>query len=154
MTKQDIVNIITTSLDAHFEDKDRDKHNMGVRKAIEEEKRKALFIVLEPTTIENPDLHGDVYTSEEVEKACDNFNRNCNQANIQHIENTDQIEILESYITPVEFVLDTGQIVQKGTWLSNFYFPETEEGDLLWQGVKNGTFTGLSVGCTATTEDI
>ena len=126
----------------------------GVKKAVDVEHRKALFIVLEPTTEASPDLHGDVYTSVEVEKAADNFNRFCGQANVQHSVDTENAVILESYVTPVEFTLDTGKIIQKSSWVQNWFFPETDEGEVLWQGVKDGTFTGLSIGCTATTEVI
>ena len=122
-------------------------------KVIEEEQRKALFIVLQPCE-EEADLHGDLYTAEEVEKAADSFNTYCGQANVQHAVDTEHAQILESYVTPVEFTLDSGKVVQKGSWVQTWKFLETEQGEFLWKGIKDGTFTGLSIGCSATTEDL
>ena len=52
-----------------------------VTKSLDEEDRKALFVVLEPDVV---DLHGDTYTAVEVEKACDNYNEHCRVANLFH----------------------------------------------------------------------
>lgn len=126
-----------------------------VTKALDEEKRMALFVVLEPqeegTT---DDLHGDTYTVEEIEKACNNFNTHCNTANIFHQVETEEAQIIQSFITPASFELDDGRVIQKGTWLQWFYFPETDTGDALWEGVKSGDINGVSINAMATVEDI
>lgn len=156
--KYDLLKAFTELLDKAVGEPNQDVkpeiNHETVTKAIEVEQRKALFVVLEPCGEDNPDLHGDIYTAEEVEKAADNFNRFCGQANIQHLVQTEKAEILESYVTPVSFTLDTGKEIQKGTWLQTWHFPETEEGEFLWKSVKEGTFTGLSIGAKATTEDL
>lgn len=158
--KQTLVEALSSFIEKYFEGTNEEVSEepnvptQQVTKAVDEEQRKALFIVLEPCGEDNPDLHGDVYTAEEVEKAADNFNTYCGQANVQHLIQTEHAQILESYITPVEFTLDTGKVIQKGTWLQTWKFPETEEGEVLWKGVKQGDFTGLSIGCTAATEEI
>ena len=125
-----------------------------VKKTVDVEQRKAMFIVLQPCSEGSADLHGDIYTAEEIEKGADSFNTYCGQANVQHAVDTEHAQILESYITPVEFTLDTGKTVLKGSWIQTWKFLETEQGEYLWKGVKDGTFTGLSIGCTAMTEEI
>lgn len=125
-----------------------------ITKSVNEEQRLALFVVLEPQDgEETTDLHGDTYTVEEVEKACHNFNQHCMKANLFHKVETEEAKIVESYVAPVDFVLDD-KVIKKGTWLQSWYFPETEVGELLWKSVKDGTIDGVSVGCRATVEEI
>lgn len=153
--KKSLLEGFTAFLEKHFDGTNKPhEKQVEVTKAVELEQRKALFVVLEPCGLDNPDLHGDVYTAEEVQKACDNFNRFCGQANVQHLVMTEKAEINESYCSPVEFTLDTGKVIQKGTWLQTWHFPETPDGEMLWKSVKEGKFTGLSIGGTATTEDL
>lgn len=123
-----------------------------ITKSVDEEKRLALFVVLEPQEGDlTTDLHTDTYTAEEVEKACHNFNSHCSKANLFHKVETEEVKIVESYIAPVDFNLD-GKTVKKGTWLQSWYFPETEVGNLLWKAVKAGEINGVSVGCRANVE--
>jgi hypothetical protein len=125
-----------------------------INKSVNEEQRLALFVVLEPQEgTETTDLHADTYTASEVEKACHNFSEHCMKANLFHLVETEEAKIVENYIAPAEFVLD-GEVIKKGTWLQTWYFPETEIGEALWQGVKSGEYNGVSVQCKATTEDI
>ena len=126
-----------------------------VTKALDTEKRMALFVVLEPQeegTTE--DLHGDTYTVEEIEKACNNFNTHCNTANIFHQVETEEAQIVQSFITPASFELDDVRVIKKGAWLQWFYFPETETGDALWEGVKSGDINGVSINALANVEDL
>lgn len=122
-----------------------------VTKALNDEKRMALFVVLEPDAV---DLHGDTYTAEEVEKACNNFNTHCGTANLFHQVVTEEANIVQSYIAPSTFALDNGVEVKKGTWLQWWHFPETETGELIWKGVKSGEINGVSIGAMATVEDL
>src|SRR5690606_10836816 len=120
-------------------------------KSVEPEQRIALFVVLEPQDGDlTNDAHGDTYTAEEVAKACRNFGDHCNKANLFHKVETQDAEIIENYIAPVDFQLDN-EIVKKGTWLQKWYFPETEVGEVLWQAVKNGEINGVSIQCRAET---
>lgn len=119
----------------------------------------ALFVVLEPQ--DDPDnvsdLHGDYYTEEDVWEACKSFNVHCRKANLLHLIETEDIEFIQSYTTPVEFELECleGTMpIKKGTWLAWVHFPETEVGDVLWQGVKDGEFNGLSIQCQAEVSEI
>jgi hypothetical protein len=124
---------------------------LEVTKSLDEEDRKALFVVLAPDVV---DLHGDTYTSVEVEKACDNFNTHCNTANIFHQVVTEEASVVQSFISPADFTLDNGVKITKGTWLQWWHFPETETGEALWQGVKSGEINGVSIGAMATVEEL
>lgn len=125
--------------------------SVEVTKALDEEERMALFVVLEPDVV---DLHGDTYTATEVEKACNNFNLYCNKANIFHKVETEEAKIIQSYIAPSSFTLDSGREILKGTWLQWWYFPPTETGETIWKGVKSGEINGVSIGARATTEEL
>jgi len=126
-----------------------------INKAVDIEKRQALFVVLEPQEGDTTDdLHGDTYTAEEVEKACHNFGVHCMKANLFHVVETQDATILENYIAPSSFTLDNGVEVKKGSWLQNWYFKDTSNGDLLWDNVKSGEITGVSIQALATTEDL
>ena len=118
-------------------------------KAVDLEQRMALFIVLEPDTV---DAHGDIYTGDEVEKACHSFNNFCNKAYLFHKFETEDAVILESYIAPTSFILDNGQSVSKGSWLQLWSFPDTDNGEEIWKNVKSGEFSGVSIGARAKVE--
>jgi hypothetical protein len=123
-----------------------------VTKAIDIEQRRALFVVLEPDTV---DLHGDIYSADEVEKACINFNTHCNKANLFHQVQIETAKIEQSFISPSDFLLDDGRMIKKGTWLQWFYFPEgNTDSDKLWKQVKSGDICGVSIGCRASVEEL
>jgi hypothetical protein len=125
--------------------------NLEVTKALDEEDRKALFVVLAPDVV---DLHGDTYTAVEVEKACDNYNAHCNVAYLFHQVETEEATAIQSFISPADFTLDNGVQITKGTWLQWWHFPETEVGEALWQGVKSGDINGVSIGAMANVEEL
>ncbi|MCY1224408.1 putative phage serine protease XkdF [compost metagenome] len=125
---------------------------LNVVKSLNVEQRMALFVVLVPETV---DLHGDVYSAAEVEKACHNFNLNCGTANVFHKANTDKAQIVQSYIAPVAMTLDNGTVVKKGTWLQLWCFPEGDaDSEALWQGVKSGEINGVSIAAKAVVEEL
>lgn len=117
-----------------------------VTKALDVEQRRAMFVVLAPNEV---DLHGDIYSEQEVEKACTNFNLHCMKANLFHRVMTNSATIEQSFITPSSFTTDNGVDIKKGTWLAWLFFPETEEGSQLWGLVKDGSITGVSIGAVA-----
>lgn len=121
-----------------------------VEKATNEVERKALFVVLEPEVV---DEHGDIYSAKEVEKAMLNFNKHSMKANLFHMVETQDAEIQQSYTAPADMYVGE-KIVQKGTWLQSWYFPETEIGEKLWQGVVSGEFNGVSINAMAATEEL
>lgn len=119
-----------------------------IAKSLNEEKRLATFLVLEPQNEDytTSDLHGDWYDAATVEDACYSFNRFCRKANLFHMVDTDAFEFVESYITKCEMTLgDT--YIKEGSWLATIYVNESESGDLVWESIKKGDFNGLSVQC-------
>ena len=121
-----------------------------IEKATNEMERKALFVVLAPDEV---DAHGDTYSAKEIEKGMRSFNQHCMKANLFHMVETQEAEIVQSYTTPVDMYIGD-KFIKKGTWLQEIYFPETEVGEMLWQAVLNEEITGVSVGCVANVEEI
>lgn len=104
----------------------------------------ATFIALVP---EEVDLHGDVYSEDEVRKACHSFNKHSMKANLCHLVETNGFSIIESYVTPADVFVDD-KFITKGTWLTVLQFHDED----LWKGVLNNSFTGVSVGAHANVE--
>lgn len=126
------------------------KEVVKIEKAANEMERKALFVVLAPDEV---DAHGDTYSAKEIEKGMRSFNQHCMKANLFHMVETQEAEIVQSYTTPVDMYIGD-KFIKKGTWLQEVYFPETEVGEMLWQAVLNEEITGVSVGCVANVEEI
>lgn len=124
--------------------KEQEKRNVQVVKATNEELKQATFLVLAPDEV---DLHGDIYSADEVRKACHNFNQHCMKANLLHLVETDTFDIVESYISPVDMVLND-VIIKAGSWMSVLQV----HSDVVWSDIKNGSLTGVSIGGRATTE--
>ena len=124
--------------------KEQEKQNIQVVKATNEELKQATFLVLAPDEV---DLHGDIYSADEVRKACHNFNQHCMKANLLHLVETDTFDIVESYISPVDVVLND-VIIKAGSWMSVLQV----HSDVVWSDIKNGSLTGVSIGGRATTE--
>ena len=121
-----------------------------IEKSTNEVERKALFVVLAPDEV---DAHGDTYSAKEIEKGMQNFNKHCMKANLFHMVETQEAEIVQSYTTPVDMYIGE-KFITKGTWVQEWFFPETETGELLWKAVLSGEITGVSVGCVANVEEI
>lgn len=119
---------------------------LPVTKALTEELMQATFIVMVPN---ETDLHGDITSEEEVRKACHNFNKFCMKANLFHLVQTDTFSIAESYISPVDFVLED-KFVKKGTWLCTIQVND----DDLWNLIKSGDICSVSIGAMARVETI
>ena len=118
--------------------------NFPVFKQAQEELKQATFLVLSPDEV---DLHGDIYDAVEVRKACHNFNIHCRKANLLHLFDTDAFSIVESYISPVDMQMGE-TIIKAGSWLAVLQFND----DSIWEGVKNGSYTGVSIGGVAQAE--
>ena len=124
--------------------KEQEKQNIQVVKATNEELKQATFLVLAPDEV---DLHGDIYSADEVRKACHNFNQHCMKANLLHLVETDTFDIVESYISPVDMVLND-HIIKAGSWMSVIQVHSEE----IWSDIKKGSLTGVSIGGMATIE--
>lgn len=117
-----------------------------IAKSVDIEKRHFTAVVLRPNEV---DLHGDIYDSECVEKACHQYNEVCRKANLQHLVQTELATPIESYIAKADFTLGEGE-VKAGDWIMTMKIND----DSLWEMCKKGSFTGFSVGCMATTEKL
>ena len=120
--------------------------NVPVFKQAQEELKQATFLVLSPDEV---DLHGDIYDATEVRKACHNFNTHCRKANLLHLFDTESFSIVESYISPVEMQMGE-TIIKAGSWLSVLQFNDDE----IWEGVKSGDYSGVSIGGVAQAESL
>lgn len=148
LDKENVVKAFSEFLEKHFGETKRTE----VVKAVNTEKRLATFVVLKAMSDETDfDAHGDFYDRETVEDACYNFYENCMKANLGHLVMVDDgtAKIVESYIIPVDIELGD-QSVPAGSWLQTWKFAD----DALWQGVKDGEWNGLSVGCMANVETL
>ena len=126
-----------------------------IAKSLNEEKRLATFLVLEPQDDDftTTDLHGDWYDADTVEDACHSFNRFCRKASLFHLVDTTSFEFVESYITEAEITVGE-EVIKKGSWLAKIYVTKSESGDLVWESIKSGEFNGLSVQCEGFVSDI
>jgi hypothetical protein len=143
--KDEIVNV----LEKHFGPSQREDYPgdyEGIAKSVDVEKRHFTAVVLRPN---DTDLHGDIYDEDCVEKACHDYNEVCRKANLQHLIQTELATPIESYIAKADFKLGNGD-VKAGDWVMTMKIRDDE----LWDMCKDGTFTGFSVGCMATTETI
>lgn len=117
-----------------------------MQKSMDDELMQATFIVLEPDVV---DLHGDTYSAEEVRKACHNFNTFCRKAYLDHREETDKIDFVESYIVPDDVIINDFA-VKKGTWLAVAQFKDEE----LWKQAKDDDMVGVSIGAYCKVETL
>lgn len=126
-----------------------------LKKSLNEEKRLATFLVLEPQDEDytTSDLHGDWYDLDTVEDACHSFNRFCRKANLFHLVDTTAFEFVESYITESDMLIGE-EPIKKGSWLAKIYVNKSDVGDLVWESIKSGEFNGLSVQCEGFVSDI
>ena len=128
----------------------KETKKVSVAKSLDEEKRRATFVVLEPQDDDGTtsDLHGDWYSESEVAEACYSFNRHCRKANLLHMIDTNGIEFIESYVLPGESTIGETK-VKKGSWVATIEIEDETQHDWIWEGIKDGTFNGLSVQCDA-----
>ena len=124
-----------------------------IQKSLNEEKRLATFIVLEPQDTDGTttDLHADWYDADTILDACIEFNKTMHlrKGNLYHATETDGYTFLESYILPADMQLGD-RIVKAGSWLMTLSFSSLWQ----WEAVKNGTFNGVSVQCDGVIENI
>ena len=149
--KKSFTEALVQFVEKFFQENDSKAASVEVTKALDEEQRIAMFVVLSPDEI---DLHGDTYSTEEVEKACNNFNTTSMKANLFHKVETEDAKIVQSFINPADFTTDDGREIKKGAWLQWWSFPETEIGEKIWKAVKAGDITGVSIGAMATVETL
>ncbi len=121
--------------------KNNKTETVQVVKSVNEELKQATFVVMVPDEV---DLHGDVISEDEVRKACHNYNTFCREANLFHITKTATFDVVESYISPVDFVLNE-HFVKKGAWLATVQV----HNDDLWKLIKSGDICSVSISAMA-----
>lgn len=105
-----------------------------------------LGVVLEPETVDlttTKESRGDIYSAEEVAKACHRFNLDHwgEGQDVQHNrKNLRDVVIVESFLAPVEMNIN-GQPVREGTWLAKTLYLNDE----IWEQVSSGKLSGLSI---------
>ena len=149
--KKSFTEALVQFVEKFFQENESEVASVEVTKALDEEQRMAMFVVLIPDEV---DLHGDIYSAEEVEKACNNFNTTSMKANLFHKVETEDAKIVQSFINPADFTTDDGREIKKGAWLQWWSFPETEIGEKIWKAVKAGDINGLSIQARATVETL
>ncbi len=103
------------------------------------EQRFVLGILLEP---EVRDSQGDIYSADEIRETAHDFMINSRRVGLMHQRLLGQgANVVESYLAPVDFDVN-GEKVRKGTWLLGIHVVD----DAVWQDVKAGKLTGLSIG--------
>lgn len=150
-TEKSLSEVISEAIEKYFggsQEDNADDHETvtQVGKSVDEEKREFTAVVLRPDV---PDLHGDIYDADVVKDAAHNYLTFCRKSNLQHLVHTEKASVVESHIAPADYQLGNGE-VKKGDWVMTMKIHDDE----LWQMCKDGTFTGFSVGCMATTEKI
>lgn len=128
-----------------FLDKEVEEEKVGlfISKSVDE-LREVTGIVLIP---EQADLHGDIYSEDEIRKAMISFNTLCMNTKLQHSVDS-EAKVIESWQSKSDEVLNN-KLVKKGTWLMTMKLPKDE-----WELVKKGSFTGFSIGCKASYEKL
>lgn len=120
--------------------------SMRFAKADEKEQRYVLGIVLEPDVV---DSQGDTYDAETIRKAAWLYMIEYRNVGLQHEQLINHaVKLVESYVAPVP--LRIGDVdVAAGTWLAGYHVAS----DQIWEAVKRGDLTGLSIGGVATKID-
>ena len=108
-------------------------------------------VVLEPNVMDSQD---DFMLPHHVEKAAHEYMKRIvrGKASVMKLQHRDvgfkktqpSIVPVESFIAPVDFPLDSHELVKKGSWVIAAHV----EDDALWQDFLDGKYTGFSIGGT------
>jgi hypothetical protein len=106
---------------------------------VDVEKRLVGGIVYEPDIV---DAQGDSSSDTEIEKACHNYMIKSMTVGKMHTEKIpkEQVALVENYIAPGNFFIGQ-EFVRKGSWVQVHKVLD----DKLWQEIKDGKYTGLSM---------
>ncbi len=120
---------------------------------LDEEEQKVWGPVLEPTTPDDPDAHGDFYSESDIRAAAERFMKKVQDGDasadgVQHLVKvgTDRLHLIESWIAQ-EDTKHGDDPIKKGTWMIGAKVNDPE----LWSMVRSGEFTGFSIGGRAKT---
>jgi len=100
------------------------------------EKRIVYGVVMQPDV---EDLHGDIMSADDIEKACHTYTAYCRKVNDQH-DAPIKADVVENYISPVDFIADNGSVVKKGSWVQVTKVVD----DKMWAMIQSGERTAYS----------
>ena len=104
---------------------------------VDEEQRIVYGVVMEPNIL---DSHSDYTSAEEIEQAAHVYLVNSRVIGDQHSEPA-SADVVESYIAPQSMHIGE-QPVAAGSWVMGVKVHDDE----MWAGVKDGSYTGFSIG--------
>lgn len=144
--KQDLIKAFTAFVEAYSSPKELSEVYKST--IVDEELQEATWVVLAP---EEFDHHNDIYSEEEIRKACENYNTHCMKANLHHMfmATDEDVVVKESWVTDEDLEFD-GVLVKKGTWLQTWKIHNKD----IWKGVKDGFYNGLSIQGAAIVEEL
>ena len=99
--------------------------------------------------------HKDIYSADEIRFAAHHFMEKFNNTGLMHEKFiNDKAVIVETFIAPVDMTLEASdgskRKIVKGTWLAGMKILD----EMLWADIKNGVFTGFSIGGIATVQEL
>ncbi len=109
------------------------------------EKQILYCVVLAPDV---EDLQGDVVDAETIEKAAHEYLKDFSTVGFMHATEA-HASVVESFVAPVDMDVNE-QRITKGSWVIAIQVHDPE----LWAGVKDGTYTGVSIGGSGVREDM
>jgi hypothetical protein len=136
--------LTTKSKDEVVEEITKVVDEVPTMKAHDDEKRLFTAVVLRPEVI---DSQGDIYSFDVVEKACHDYNEHCRKGNYQHLIQSDDVVMVESWVAKADMNLGDGEI-HAGDWVMT----SRVDSDAAWDMCKEGAFTGFSIGALTTVE--
>jgi len=96
------------------------------------------------------DSQGDIVSdSEEIVKAAHDFMENVQSFRLGHEKTFKDLNILESYISPITYDVD-GATIKKGSWVLTLRILDNG----VWQKIKQGKINGFSIGGKASSEAV
>lgn len=117
-----------------------DIRSIEVKKTDGVEERFVYGVVMEPL---ETDAHGDTQTAETIRETAHKYMETYKNIGLQHqMYINESVKILQTFIAPVDFKLESGEFVKKGSWVMGVRVLE----DKLWNAVKSGKITGFSIG--------
>lgn len=142
LVEEGILKSITQEIEKSvLESTEKDKwDNIAVRKCADEELMQVTFVAM----VEGIDAHADYVDENEIRKAKESFNKSDMRCKMFHMWDTNGAEVIESYQSPVDFILND-RFISKGTWLMTFQVYSQE----LWKMIKDEQINGISIGAMA-----
>ena len=145
--KKAVLSVLDATLPSYEIDTSKEKNiETPVIKSFDEDKMLFTAVVLRPNV---EDSQGDIYDEDVVMKACHDYNEFCSQGNLQHLVQTELVTPVESWVAKSDAILGDGEVLI-GDWV----MPVKVKDEEIWKMCKDGSFTGFSVGCSATVEEI